>query len=230
MKSETAIYIFTPHPVFNPITVKSFESFAETDSVILFSTLLENLIEVVKGIKITSDNFLILNTEDEYLFKQDTSGSFKVKFLSDDFRIELPNYLANKSVNYRNNLFILSDSIGISPETISHCFNLLNIEDDSLVIGKTYSGFISFLAYNNIDGRTINLLIESDFNYMKFLSQLDTHPAFINIIERVQRLLTKDDFKKLYTELSKKESMNYCSQEMHQQFTHLFIEHKEMLH
>lgn len=230
MKTESAVYIFAPHPVFNPVTVNSFISFDKADSVILYSTLLENLVEVISSLKISCDKYLFLTTEDEHLFKADLFPSFKVKFFSDNFKVELSDYLAKKSLDYSNNIFLLSDSIGISPESISNCFNLLNIEDDSLVIGKTFSGYISFIAYNNIDNKIVNYLFQSEFNYMKFLSYLDTCPAFINIMERLQRILSLDDFKKLYIELSRKESLDYCSQQMHERFTHLFIEHKELLH
>jgi hypothetical protein len=229
MKTDSAIYIFSTHPVFNPVSVKSFSSFDKADSVILYSTLLENLIEIVKSLKINLDFFILLSLEDENLIKITESDYYKIKFLSDDYNEELINYFENKSLNYQNNLLILSDSIGISATSISHCFNLLNIEDDSLVIGKTFSGHISFIAYNNIDGKTINYLLKSEFDYMKFLAHMDSCPAFINIMEKFQRIISIEDFKKLYTELSKKESLNYCSQEMHERFTHLFIEHKELL-
>ena len=229
MKVESAIYIFAPHPIFNPVSVKSFSSFEKADSVILYSTLFENLIEIINSIKINHDFYILLSKEDETLIKVSESDNIKVLFMSENFEGELENYLENKSLNYQNNLLILSDSIGISAASISHCFNLLNIEDDSLVIGKTFSGHISFMAYNNIDGKAINYLLKSDFEYMKFLAHLDSCPAFINIMEKFQRIIAVEDFKKLYTELSKKESLNYCSQEMHERFTHLFIEHKELL-
>lgn len=230
MKTESAVYIFTPHPVYNPVTVKNFNNFDKADSVILHSTLLENLLEVVSSLKFNCDKFLFLTIEDEHLFKADLFPSFKVKFLPENLRAELSDYLSKKSLDYSNNILILSDSVGISGESISNCFNLLNIEDDSLVIGKTFSGYISFIAYNNIDVKIVDYLFRSNFDYMKFLSYLDTCPAFINIMEKFQRILSLDDFKKLYIELSKKESMDYCSQQMHERFTHLFIEHKELLY
>ena len=39
-----------------------------------------------------------------------------------------------------------------------------------------------------------------------------------------------EDFKALYNILSKKESLEFCSQEMHEKFTHLFIEWCLLLH
>ncbi len=138
MKTDSAIYIYAPHPVFNPVTVKSFESFDQADSVILYSALLENLLEVVASITIKCDKFLLLSNEDENLFKLTDSDLLKLKFLSENYKNELNSFLTGKSQNYQNNLLILSDSIGISSESISHCFNLLSIEDDSFVIGKSF--------------------------------------------------------------------------------------------
>lgn len=229
MKADSAIYIYAPHPVFNPVTVKDFDSFEKADSIILYSTLIENLLETISLLNISADKYILLNIEDEQLFKVNESSPLRVKFISADYKNELDNFLTKKSLDYQNNILILSDSIGISPESIFHCFNLLNIEDDSLVIGKSYSGFISFIGYNNIESKAVQYLLESDFDYMKFLAHLDTCPAFINVMERFHRILTVDDFKKLYIELSKKESFAYCSQQMHERFTHLFIEHKDLL-
>lgn len=229
MKTESAIYIYAPNPVFNPAAVKCFASFDQADSVILFSSLIENMIEIIGSLKISTDNFLLLNAEDERLYTSIDPDKFKIKFLDEDNIEEIVNFLTNKSQNYQNNLLILSDTIGISSDSIAHCFNLLNIEDDCLVIGKSYSGFISFLAYNNVESRIVDYLFKSDYNYMEFLAHLETCPAFINVMEKFQRILSIDDFKKLYIELSKKESLSYCSQEMHERFTHLFVEHKELL-
>jgi hypothetical protein len=52
---------------------------------------------------------------------------------------------------------------------------------------------------------------------------------FVHTLNNFMLIETKDDFIKLYNELSKKESMQYCSQNIHEKFTHLFIEYKELL-
>lgn len=228
MKTNTAIYLYAPHAFFNPISVKNFFSLDQSDSVILYTTLLENLLEIVTKLKISTDKYLLLHSEDENLYKGFDPGLITVKYLASDSS-SLGTYLAKKSVSYSDNIFILADSIGISQSGINHCINLLNIDDDAIVIGKCFNGFISFLAYNKIDIETVNHLIDSEFNYMKFLAKLDSCPAFLNVMEKFQRILSTEDFNKLYKELSKKESLSYCSQEMHERFTHLFIEHKELL-
>ncbi|MFO7525136.1 MAG: hypothetical protein R6W68_06750 [Ignavibacteriaceae bacterium] len=227
--SDSAIYIIAPHPVFNPAAVNSFADFDKADSVILYSTLLENLLEVVNSLKLLTDNYLLLNYEDETLFRPSEQKNLTINFLPDDYELNLLKFLSGLSEKYIKNYIILADSIGISSESITHCSNLLNREDDALVIGKTFSGFISCLAFNKSEINYLEHLLKSEYDYMKFLSRLDTCSAFINIIEKFQRITSIDDFIKLYIELSKKDSLNYCSQEMHERFTHLFIEHKGLL-
>jgi hypothetical protein len=230
MKTDLAIFLYAPHPVFNPVSVKRFATFDQADSVILYSTLLENLIESITTINLSSVNYLILDNEDENLFKISDSDNLNLHFVSENREVETEGFLTAKSKKYQNNILILTDSIGIGQNTISHCLNILNMDDDVLIIGNSYNGYISFIAFNKIDSTTLNHLHKSEFRYMKFLAHLDTCPAFLNIMEKYQRIITVEDFKRLYQELSKKESLNYCSQEMHERFTHLFIEHKELLH
>lgn len=227
--SDSAIYIIAPHPVFNPAAVKGFADFDKADSVILYSTLLENILEVVSSLKLVTDNYLLMNYEDETLFRPSEPNTLTINFLPDDYEENLLKFLSGFSEKYVKNYLILADSIGISSEIITHCSNLLNREDDALIIGKTFSGFISCLAFNKSNINYFEHLFKSEYDYMKFLSRLDSCSAFINIIEKLQRITSIDDFIKLYVELSKKDSLNYCSQEMHERFTHLFIEHKELL-
>jgi hypothetical protein len=52
---------------------------------------------------------------------------------------------------------------------------------------------------------------------------------FVNVLNGSLFIEDINDFKILYRELSKKESLNYCSQNIHEKFTHLFIEYKELL-
>lgn len=229
MESDTAIYIAAPNPVFNPASVINFADFDKADSVILYSALTENLVDVISSIKSNADKYLILNHEDESLYSVPANSAFKVYFFNDNFVEDLIKLTDKQEDSYSNNFLILADSIGVSPSTIQHCLNLLKMKDDTIVIGKTYSGLIAFLAFNRIEIPLVKYLFDAKFDYMSFLSHLDTCSAFINVMDKFQRISSVDEFKKLYYELSKKDSLNYCSQEYHEKFTHLFIEHKELL-
>ena len=63
----------------------------------------------------------------------------------------------------------------------------------------------------------------------KFLSYNKSCDYFVNTLSDVISVIDVNDFKKLYTELSLKKSNEYCSQQMHERFTHLFVEYKDLL-
>ena len=81
---------------------------------------------------------------------------------------------------------------------------------------------------NKIDQLIENLSVEFSKIPNFELTQTDTDANRIfNLI--ISKFSDIQDFKTLYKELSKKESLIYCSQNMHEKFTHLFIEYKELL-
>jgi len=108
-------------------------------------------------------------------------------------------------------------------------FNLLNIDDESLLIGKSKEGVIGVFGFNSYSVDIFNCLVKSDFNYNAFLSCIKTFNHFIHTLNDILLIKNIEHFKQLYIELSQKKSMEYCSQQMHEKFTHLFIEYKELL-
>ena len=63
----------------------------------------------------------------------------------------------------------------------------------------------------------------------KFLSYNKSCEYFVNTLTDVIAVSNINDFKKLYIDLSQKKSNEYCSQQMHERFTHLFVEYKDLL-
>ncbi len=66
-------------------------------------------------------------------------------------------------------------------------------------------------------------------DYDTFLLEAGKSDLFLNTLNGFQLIENFSDFKNLYIELSKKESLSYCSQQMHERFTNLFIEYKDLL-
>ena len=64
---------------------------------------------------------------------------------------------------------------------------------------------------------------------MSILSLISSKDIFIHTLDNFLSINDFEDIKKLYIELSKKESLSYCSQNMHESFNDLFIEYKELL-
>ncbi|HUX61230.1 MAG TPA: hypothetical protein VMV32_07950, partial [Ignavibacteriaceae bacterium] len=99
----------------------------------------------------------------------------------------------------------------------------------AIVIGKSQNNGIAFLGFNSFNN---NLFQEIDWDNLHFenlLPMVNKHENFVHVMNNYISISKLSDFKQLCTELSKKESLSYCNQEMHEKFTHLFIEYKEFL-
>jgi hypothetical protein len=138
--------------------------------------------------------------------------------------------LSNKEfLLHKNNLIIISDVIDLKPNDYDQCFNLLSTGNESLVIAKNKDGLIAAFGFNKYSQEIFNSLISSNFNYNDFLSEIQSCEHFMHIINDVLMVKNLSNFKQLYSELSQKKSMSYCSQQMHERFTHLFVEYKDLL-
>ncbi len=127
------------------------------------------------------------------------------------------------------NLMIFSYAIGISLSHIQKIFNLLAKDDETLVLGADNAGIISFIGFNNFDKNIFGNFKNETLTVDNILHRIDTSRYFIFIIKEFINVLTLEDFKLLYKDLSRRESWVYCSREMHERFTNLFIEYKELL-
>ena len=219
------------HPVFNLKNTPPFETFDAEHSALLYSALTENYKEIFEAFegKINSvfvfDDYdrnslpALFNREGLNLFFGDTRNkSLMLKNLSDKY-----------FNNYTNNLLIFSNSICLTANDIQQALNLLSINDEAVVIGKTAAGGITFLGFNTFNHELFDEIDWNNLNYDNFLLYTSKHEHFLHVIDNFLVIRNIEDFKNLYKELSKKESLSYCSQNMHEKFTQLFIEYKDLL-
>ena len=165
-------------------------------------------------------------------------------FITDDFKTDKLNFhfadlteqklvfenlFLKEFSSHKNNIILSSDLIGINQIELDKYFNLLNIDDESLLIGKSNEGVIGVFGFNSYSVDIFNCLVKSEFNYNNFLSCTKTLNHFIHTLNDILLIKNIEHFKQLYIELSQKKSIEYCSQQMHEKFTHLFIEYKELL-
>lgn len=229
--NQNAVYIIPQSSFLNPAQINVFENFSNNDSILLRSTLYLNLAE----------NFLNKENKIDFYFFFDENDK---EFLSKDFELNninprfndlknkslfFENLSAKEFLTHKNNLIISSDLIGINISELERIINLLNIEDESLLIGKSKEGEIGVLGFNNYFPEIFENLIKADFKFDDFLSRLKSSNHFIHTLNDILLIRNINNFKQLYTELSQKKSIEYCSQEMHERFTHLFIEYKDLL-
>jgi len=231
MKYNSAIYLIPNNPVFNKDTVPEFLSFTKDDTVTFYSNLLLNNKENIEKITIdcerifcfddTDKNFTpgFLKAEDKAAYFSNTKDLLQLLKKMSDFFFN----------NYSNNLIIFANAISISSADIEKALNLLSMEDEAIVVGKCSNNSISFIGFNRFN---LALFEEIDFKnltYDGFLSTICKHNNFVHILEKFLTVTNLEDFKQMYIELSKKESIAYCSNTINENFTHLFIEYKELL-
>lgn len=190
-----------------------------------------NLIENLLLQKDKLDVFLILNDSDKEKISSDLTEN-QIKVIQQnhyDLKSILTNLSANKFSSYKNNFLILSDVIDFRPTDLDKHLSVLSIDDKAFSVSKSRFGNIKVFGFNNFNEEFIKYLVESNFILDKFLSYNKSCAYFVNILNDVLEIANQDDFKKLYSELSLKSSYEYCSEKMHERFTHIFIEYKDLL-
>jgi hypothetical protein len=230
-KLNSSIYLFSLHAIFNPDHIPPFESFNAEHSALLYSALTENYKEIFEAFvgKINSV-FVFDNNDMDFLPGQFNHEGINLFFGNTCNKSKMLKELADKYfINYTNNLLIFSNSICLAANDIQQAFNLLSINDEAVVIGKTATGGITFLGFNTFNHELFDEIDWDNLNYDNFLLYSSKHEHFLHVIDNFLIIRNIEDFKNLYKELSKKESLAYCSQNMHEKFTQLFIEYKDLL-
>lgn len=230
-KKKNCIYVLSLHPVFNTQAAPEFENLSLRESILLYSHLLTNFIEIFSAAGLGFELAFCLNENDENYIPGNFFPDESIIFIntSENNDSNLEQLRKSYFSKFENNIIIRADVIGVSEKTIQKIFNLLAIEDDVLVIGKSINKKIALLGFNNLELNLLDEMFSATIEYDDFLIEAGKSDLFLNTLNGFQLIENFNDFKNLYIELSKKESLAYCSQQMHERFTNLFIEYKDLL-
>lgn len=186
----------------------------------LHKTLTNNNLEIIKNF-LDADTIYI-NTTNQLPFHENL-------YVLDDamnvVNIETENEIERIASQSKYNFFINPCGFGLNEEMIEKIFTLLEVEDDVTVYFEE-DNFVTLLAFNSFDKSFLSLMNsrrKKDFNNFLITEKLLFRFDSFRLIKRF------DDVKNLYHFLSKKESIPFCSQKMHEEFTQLFIEYKEFI-
>jgi hypothetical protein len=230
-KSNSCICLFPLTPVFNTDFIPVFESMNTGDSSLLRSILYENFVEVLNNMSESSTNIYCVDEKDKDHIPSNMGNSMPdIKWIDTSvLNKELRNFSDKYFKRFQNNVIIFADSIGISSQDIKKIFSLLEMEDESFLMGRGNDERIALVGFNTYNEELLGNIIEDRYHYNELLIKASKNDNFVHTLNDFMVIEKKEDFKKLYTELSKKESLNYCSQDIHEKFTHLFIEYKDLL-
>lgn len=229
--NKNSIFLIASKPILNPQKINVFEKLNKQYTVYLNSLLYLNWTEILSSLIKYFDFYLILNAKDKDFIPKNfipESGNLILletksgKFVSDIYkRLEFS--------DYTRRIFIFFNSIGIRKEDISKTFDLLSIDDQAVVIGKSNNEQVAFFGTNTGDEIILNNLLAENMTYNKLLNKLSGEDIFIQTIDKFLSVNNFSDLKKLYIELSKKDSLSFCSENMHERFNDLFVEYKDLL-
>ncbi len=230
MKSNSTVFLLAVSTLFNKECISKFECFDVDNSVLLNTSLLMNHKELMEQAGCANTVFCLDEKDKEFLPEELLHGSTEIIFGDTGNK---PGFLKTISDRYFgksvNNLLIFSNSIGYTKNDIQKAFDLLAIEDEAIVIGKAGKNNIAFMGFNTFNHDLFLDIAWEELNYDHLLSRVSKHENFLHVMGNFMSISRIDDFKILYVELSKKESLSYCSHAVHERFTNLFIEYKELL-
>lgn len=215
----------------NLIEVREYQNLTSNYSVYLNTLLYSNWLEILSELKEHYDIIYFLHeTDKDHLPKYFLPENATTIFYDNKIHINLHDSLLKFiSANNSKTLILFSNSIGINNKDINRIFNLLQSDEPSIVLGKTEKDQLIFICSFGIDKELIDPILESDRDYGKYLTSISRKDIFINTMDNFLSINDFEDIKKLYIELSKKESLSYCSSKMHESFNDLFIEYKDLL-
>ncbi len=231
MKSNSCVYLISGSPNFDEKSVRPVDPLNNNDTAHLLCSLVLNSAEVLSALPKSVQLIYCFDERDgSSLPSSLTESRASIVLNNSDNLYNSVKSLTEKHLNdFGVQLFVFSNSIGFSAADLKRALKLLTMEDETIVLGKTMNDMTAFIGFNSFNPGLLQDVDWQNPEYDHILKAIGKYDEFLYVMENYITVNGLDDFKLLYKELSKKESLGYCSQEMHERFTHLFIEYKELL-
>ena len=231
IRPNSGIYLVSMMPVFDENSINPLSKLDKKHTSQLYADLIlnhkENLDKIINNASITycfdekdknrlPSQFKKENTVNIF---GDTENSYQnIKNIVDK-------YFSSASIN----VLVFANSIGFSASELKRILDLLTIESDAVIIGKSINDGVSFIGFNYLNFDLISDIHWDGMEFENLLHKVNKFDNFVYVWDNSLVVNSGKDFKLLYSELSKKESLEYCSQQMHEKFTYIFIEYKDLL-
>ena len=229
--NKNSIVIISDIPIFNPKKVQSYQKISLDYTIYLNTLLISNWVEIFSEVIDRINVVTLLNSADrEFHSKYLLPEEFNTAYYESGQLLNIGEKFIHTKINSNsNNLLIFCNSIGLTQEDIFRFFSLLQSDEPSVVIGKSVQNKITFICTSGNYPELIDALFKAKRNFEDYLKLISHRDILIHTLDKILSINDLQDIKKLYIELSKKESLSYCSQKMHESFNDLFIEYKELL-
>ncbi|OQY79308.1 MAG: hypothetical protein B6D45_01030, partial [Ignavibacteriales bacterium UTCHB3] len=220
-------------PIFNRYEVKDFGGLKQQDVSILLSGLLINQLQIVFSRGTGSRVILMLHQFDVGVEGADELQHFEgleVIYYEKGEEANTVKELEEEFVNNGQILAIVNPFVmGLVASDYEFLSNLSDQEDEVIVLNRSENNHISLVVVNNYEANSELLATEITKpwdEYLKTATALNSRPI---ITSSGMVVSEPGDFRRLYDFLSGKGSISACSFQMHDRFTELFVEYKEIL-
>ncbi len=225
------INLVASRPILDIEKTMAFDKMSPGFSVYLNSLLFANWIELLNPLHETHDILFCLAEQDKDSVPRNfIPENCKLIFINSSSQQNLQDYYKNLSLlEYSKSILINFNSIGITRADLQRVSDLLTMPDKTFIVGKATNDHVAFFASNFQPGSILKKIIFHQLNYHDFLNNISPADIYLHTVGNFLAINNFEDVKKLYIELSKKESLAYCSEIMHERFNDIFIEYKEFL-
>ncbi len=226
-----AVIILSKKPILNPDRIEQFENLDVNYSIYLNSLLYQNWVELIATSANNYNTYYCLNVLDtDFIQNYFTIEASRIILLNADNQHQVSDFY-KELVNEKTSkfLFVLYNSIGIKNEDFDKALKLLSVDDRAMVIGQSEHQSLAFVGTNKMTSDLYNEILTGPDNFNVFLNKISKEDIFIYTLDNFLSINNFKDVKKLYIELSKKDSLSFCSESMHERFNDLFVEYKELL-
>lgn len=229
-KSKNYVFLISPFSFFNIEALPLFEGLDKEHSAQLYRNLLLNYLDIFSSPQMVYRVVYCFDERDDGYLPDQIAAQNDIIYYKKDSYANLIYQLTEKYLpNIQCSLFLTANSIAVSLNNIKNIFDVLLMEDNLVVLGESKSNQLTFVALNYNNAELLACLNYYEDDFETALKKVCKYNHSIHRSKGYLKINYLNDFKDMYKELSKKESWTYCSQHMHELFTHLFIEYKDLL-
>jgi len=233
MPRPVSILFFVPYPVFNQFEVDEFAGFDKPRTSFLYRNLLLNQLEVVHGWEGKKKITVMLHQFDvgaEGLEELQRFEDAEVIFYEAGNEGPILDELGEESLQNQELVVVVNPAVmGLTKADYLDLVNFADQEDEIVFVTRSSNGWVSSVSFNYHEAgqqSVISSIGDSWNKVLRDVAQLEARPLITTSGLVVK---SRKDFRSLYDFLSSKESIPACSFEMHDRFTELFVEYKELL-
>ncbi|MCW8804354.1 MAG: hypothetical protein OQK57_08150, partial [Ignavibacteriaceae bacterium] len=208
--SKNSVIVVADSPIINPKEIKSFPNLSVNYSVYLNTLLYSNWLEIFSDIKEQVEIFTLLNEKDlEYIPKYFLPDEAHTITYNEPQLTNLSEHLFKQPLSINSKTLVLFyNSIGLRQSDILRIFSLIQAEEPTIVIGKSVPDKIILACSFGLDKELFDPIIITNRKYDNFLNFISSRDIFIHTLDGFLSIDNFEDIKKLYIELSKKESLS----------------------